>query len=263
VSEAAHYERVREQFESLNLSAALAELDPLLEKAAREERSATWLLDQLFTTELTARFERRVAANLKLSGIPAKRTLAEFDYEAQASVPRQTIEELATLRFLRQGQNVLILGPTGVGKTHIAIGLTLKAIENGHRVYFLTLHDLINKARAAREKNRLHILHTTLLRADLFILDEVGFQPLEREDATFLFEAINKRYAAQKSTIITSNKSYGQWHEIFPDSVLAVALLDRLLHHSTTINIRGDSYRQRHRKQTGLPQPQNLEDHMT
>ena len=112
---------------------------------------------------------------------------------------------------------MLILGPTGVGKTHIAIGLTLKAIENGHRVYFLTLHDLVNKARAAREKNRLHILHTTLLRADLFILDEVGFQPLEREDATFLFEAINKRYAAQKSTIITSNKSYGQWHEIFPD----------------------------------------------
>jgi len=158
---------------------------------------------------------------------------------------------------------VLILGPTGVGKTHIAIGLTLKAIENGHRVYFLTLHDLVNKARAAREKNRLHILHTTLLRADLFILDEVGFQPLEREDATFLFEAINKRYAAQKSTIITSNKSYGQWHEIFPDPVLAVALLDRLLHHSTTINIRGDSYRQRHRKHTGLPQPQNLEDAMT
>ena len=175
MSEAAHYQRVREQFESLRLDAALAELDPLLEKAAREERSSTWLLDQLLTTELTARFERRVAANLKLSGIPAKKTLAEFDYDSQPSVPKATIEELATLRFLRQGQNVLILGPTGVGKTHIAIGLTLKAIENGHRVYFLTLHDLVNKARAAREKNRLHILHTTLLRADLFILDEVGF----------------------------------------------------------------------------------------
>lgn len=128
------------------------------------------------------------------------------------------------------------------------------------RSYFLTLHDLINKARVAREKNCLHVMHDTLLRADLFLLDKVSFQPLEREDATFLFEAFNKRYAAQKSTIITSNKSCGQWQEIFSDIVLAVALLDRLLHHSTTISIRGDSYR--HRKHTGLPQPINLEDTM-
>lgn len=262
MSEAVHYERVREHFEILKLDAALTELDPLLEKAAREERSPAWLLDQLLTTERTHRFERRVAANLKLSGIPSRKTLDQFDFEAQPSVPKATVEELATLRFLHQGDNVLILGPTGVGKTHLAIGLTLKAIENGHRAYFLTLHDLINKARAAREKNRLHILHTTLLRAGLFVLDEVGFQPLERDDATFLFEAINKRYAAGKSTIVTSNKSYGQWHEIFPDPVLAVALLDRLLHHATTLNIRGDSYRLKHRRQAGLPTTINQEDAM-
>lgn len=263
MSEAVHYQRVREHLEILKIEAALSELDPLLEKTAREERSIPWLLDQLLTIERTHRFERRVAANLKLSGIPTRKTIEEFDFEAQPSVPKNTVEELATLRFLHQGQNVLILGPTGVGKTRLATGLALKAIENGHRAYFLTLHDLINKSRAAREKNRLHILHTTLLRADLFILDEVGFQPLERDDATFLFEAINKRYAAHKSTIVTSNKSYGQWHEIFPDPVLAVALLDRLLHHSATLNIRGDSYRLRHRNRTGLSSAQKGEKTMS
>ena len=253
MSDSVHYERAREHLEALGLNAALSELDGVLDSAAREERAPAWVLDQLLTSERASRFERRVNANLKLSGIPNRKTLDEFDYDAQPGVPKRVVDELATLRFVRDGHNVLILGPTGVGKTHLAIGLALKAIEHGHRTYFLTLHDLVNKVRLAREKNRLHVLHTTLQRADVWLLDELGFQPLDRQDATFLFEAVNKRYAAGKSTIITSNKSYGQWHEIFPDPVLAVALLDRLLHHSTVLNIRGDSYRQRHRKQAGLP----------
>lgn len=253
MSQAVHYQRVKEHLEYLKLHAALTELDPLLEKSAREERPLVELLDELLTIERNHRFERRVAANLRLSGIPSRKTLEEFDYDAQESIPKKTVEDLATLRFLANGENVLLLGPTGVGKTHIATGLALKAIEQGHRIYFLTLHDLVTKARLARERNRLHVLHTILLRADLFVLDEVGFQPLDQNDATFLFEAINKRYQAGKSTIVTSNKSYGQWNEIFPDPILAVALLDRLLHHAVTINIRGESYRLRHRKLAGLP----------
>ena len=260
MSEAVHYERTLDHLHALRLTTAASELGPLLEQAAREDRSHAWLLDQVLQRELTRRFEKRVAANLKLSGIPTKKPLEDFDFEANPSIPKASIENLATLRFLHDGENVLLLGPTGVGKTHLAIGLTLKAIERGYRAYFLTLHDLINKARAARERNRLHTLHTTLLRADLFILDEVGFQPLQQEDATFLFETINKRYAAKKSIILTSNKSYGQWHEIFPDEILAVALLDRLLHHATTLNIQGDSYRQRHRRHDPPPhEPQGGE----
>jgi DNA replication protein DnaC len=255
VSQAVHYQRVREHLEALKLNAALSELDPLLERAAKEDQSLVQALDTLLGLELSERFERRVAANLRLSGIPVKKTLEEFDYAAQESIPKRTVEELATLRFLRNGENILLLGPTGVGKTHLAIGLALKAIEQGHRVYFLTLHDLVTKARLARERNRLHVLHTTLQRADVFLLDEVGFQPLDQTDATFLFEVINKRYQANKSTIVTSNKSYGQWSEIFPDPVLAVALLDRLLHHAITLNIRGDSYRLRHRHANGLLNP--------
>jgi DNA replication protein DnaC len=108
---------------------------------------------------------------------------------------------------LHNGENVLFLGPCGVGKTHLAIALALKAIENGHRVYFLTLHDLITRIRLAREKNRLHMLLATIMRPRLLVLDELGFLPLSQEDATFLFELVNKRYLARKSTIITSNKS--------------------------------------------------------
>ena len=171
MSDSVHYERAREHLEALGLGAALSELDTVLDTAAREERAPAWVLDQLLTSERATRFERRVNANLKLSGIPNRKTLDESDYDAQPGVPKRVVDELATLRFVRDGHNVLILGPTGVGKTHIAIGLALKAIEHGHRTYFLTLHDLVNKVRLAREKNRLHVLHATLQRADVWLLD--------------------------------------------------------------------------------------------
>jgi DNA replication protein DnaC len=255
MSSALSYQRVKEHLESLKLPAALAELDTVLQRAQKEQKLAVEVLDELLAHELRQRFERRITANLQLSGLPFHKRLEDYDFDAQPQVPKRTIFELATLRFLHNGENVLLLAPCGVGKTHLAIGLALKALENGHRVYFLSLHDLITKIRLAREKNRLHALQATIMRTTLFVLDELGFLPLTPEDATFLFELVNKRYQAQKSTIITSNKSYGQWGEIFPDPVLAVALLDRLLHHATTINIRGESYRLKHRREAGLVSP--------
>lgn len=246
------YERVRENLENLKMGASLAALDQVLSAGQKKEMLPVEVLDELLRVEVGERFERRIQTNLRLSGLPARKTLADFDFSAASSVPKQTIEELMTLRFLHQGENVLFLGPPGVGKTHLASAIALRAVEAGHRIYFLTLHDLAIKARKERARDRLENLMRHVTRPDLLILDEIGYLPLSQEDATFLFEVINKRYQQGRPIILTSNKSFGRCDEFFPDKVLATALLDRLLHHATTINIRGESYRLRHRRAAGL-----------
>ena len=252
MSAAVSYERVREHLSALSMEAALDVLDVVLENGQKQECTTVEVIDELFTRERDERFQRRIRTNLRLSGIATPKTLEAFDFSAQSQVSKKTIDELATLRFLHQGENLLFLGPPGVGKSHLAVGLALKAIEAGHRIYFLTLHDLVAKARAARSKSRLDTFQNTLVRPDLLVIDEVGYLPLEQHDATLIFETVSKRYEKLKPIILTSNKTYASWGDFFPDPVLATALLDRLLHHATTISIRGESYRLRHRRLAGI-----------
>ena len=250
------YERLKEHLAVLKLNTALTNLDFVLEQAIRDQLNPTQTLEQLLSLEVQHRFEKRVETNYRLSGLPVQKRLEEFDFEAQPGVSKATIEELSTLRFVNNGENVLLIGSCGVGKTHLAIGLALKAIESGYRVNFVTAHALVSKIRMAHQRQRLDRLLTNYLRADILVLDELGFLPFEQTEANFLFELVNSRYQKQKPMLITSNKVFSQWEKLFPDRVMAVALLDRLLHHGHALQIQGESYRLKSRREAGLL-PQN------
>lgn len=236
---------------SLALNTALLHLDTVSQQAAAENWSYSHFLGYLLETEIQARHKRIVETCLKFAKFPYMKNLSQFDYSAQPGLDKRLIEELAVGRFLYDARSVVFLGPPGVGKTHLAIGLGVMTAELGHKVYFTTAIDMARRLTKAVAENRLHREMNMLTHPKLLIIDEVGYLTLDSTQASLLFQVICKRYDSDKAIILTSNKAFSDWGQVFAgDSVMAAAALDRLLHRCTVINIRGESYRMREKLKT-------------
>jgi DNA replication protein DnaC len=236
--------RVLQSLTTLKLATAKAALDQHLREARERELSHLQFLDALLGDEVAARQEISISVRTKLAHVPMIKTLDSFEFDAQPSVDRRIMNELQTLAFIDRAENVVLLGPPGVGKTHIAIGLGMRALQGGHRVYFVSAHDLLDQIRAAQLDGVPGHKQRHLNNVPLLIIDELGYVEFDKSAATWLFQLICQRYE-HRSTVVTSNRNFADWGQIFTDTTLAGALLDRLLHHSHVLNLKGESYRMR------------------
>src|SRR5438067_11489201 len=244
-------ERLQTALETLGLKAVEARLEGLLEQASKKEPSYADFLDELLSCEVDARRSRYLRARLQLAHLPFLKNFDQFDFGFQPSIDERQIQELRSLRFIHEASNVVFLGPPGVGKTHLSVALAEAAIQSGFGAYFMTAHDLVTDLGRAYREGRLDRRMRVYLAPKVLIIDEMGYLPLDDMGATIFFQLVSARYE-RGSIILTSNKSYGEWGSIFGDPIIATAILDRLLHHSTTVNIRGESYRLKERRKAGL-----------
>lgn len=236
------YNKLLNNFEMLKLDKMKDYYPNYVDTATKNNKSLTEALLDLTNKEIEYRNERASQIQITVSAFPYKKEIEDFDFDYQPSINKQEISELNNLGFLTKHENILFVGPSGVGKTHLATSIGITAAKKRYSVYFISCHDLITQLNKAHFENKLESRIKHFCRYELLIIDEIGYLPVDKQGANLFFQLIAKRYE-KHSTIITTNQTFNKWGDVFSDNVLANAILDRLLHHSHVINIKGTSYR--------------------
>lgn len=237
-----NYQQLLKNLEYLKLKQMVTHLDEVVDFSIHNQLSFIDTLVKLTNYEIDLREQNMIHAMVKVGAFPHLKEIKDFEFDFQPSINPQQIQDFTTLRFIENSENIVFLGPSGVGKTHLASAIGIAAAKKRTSTYFVKCHDLIQNLKKARLENRLESRLKHYTKYKLLIIDEIGYLPIDPEDAKLFFQLIDMRYE-KRSTIFTTNVNFKSWDEVFQEPKLANAILDRILHHATVVTIVGNSYR--------------------
>ena len=239
------YGETKALLETLKLKGAAKKLDGLLESAESEALSFSAFLHRTLAAELTDRGERRLKRNLTAAHLPVEKHLEDFDFDRLTGIAKSEVTNLLDFRWIDLHENLVFLGPPGIGKTHLAIGVSLKALHAGYTIVFERMSNLVQLLKTAEIKRASAFRLNRIMKSHVLVIDEIGYTPIDRREANLFFNLVSELYE-RTSMILTSNKGFDEWAEMMGDEVMTTAMLDRLLHHVRMFSMDGDSYRVQH-----------------